>query len=206
MENWRNDPATEAQKGRLKSEGKAFSPTITKGEASDLIGSTLKPHEDEIAILRFFNVTGVSDLSQTDARKEIAQIFASRGNKERWESRPADKVQKDVYRFFKVPIPSGLTHRDAEDQIQKLFDDEQQLEAWSKQQEEIDDRNAWFEDTRELMNDSCYLYDCKKVGKKLFKEVAESLESSGMSFKEIEENEEIFFKKALELNPALRRR
>jgi len=58
MNDWRNDPATEAQKRRLKEEGIKFHRNITKGEASDLVGSTVDPEDDEIEILKFFKVRG----------------------------------------------------------------------------------------------------------------------------------------------------
>ena len=75
MADWRQDPATEAQKKRLKAEGINFPENITKGEASDLIGTTEKPCEDEILILKFFKVPGISKMTQTDAKRKIDELF-----------------------------------------------------------------------------------------------------------------------------------
>ncbi len=203
MSDWRQDPATDAQKRRLEEEGIKFSSSILKGEASDLIGSTVDPDDHQILILKYFKVKGITKMSQTDARKEIEQIFSDPNNKQRWESRPAEKSQKDIYKFFQLPIPSRLSHDDASRFIDELFQDEEKLETWEKHEDEIDDRESWFEDNHEIMNDARDLYDCKKISKKLFKQVVESLESSGMSLEQIEENEDAFFEKALEINPQL---
>lgn len=205
MSDWRQDPATDAQKRRLEEEGIKFSSAILKGEASDLIGNTIVPEDHEISILKYFKVKGITKMSQTDARKKIEEIFSDPNNKKRWEDRPAEKNQKDIYHFFKLPIPSGLNHKDADKFIGELMQDEEKLEAWEKYEEEIDERESWFEDNYEMMNDARDLYDCKKISKKLFKQVVESLESSGMSLEQIEEDEDVFFEKALEINPQLMR-
>jgi hypothetical protein len=205
MNDWRQDAATDAQKRRLKEEGIKFSSSITKGEASDLIGSTVEPDDHEIAILKFFKIAGISKMSQTDARRKIESIFDNAENKDRWENRPADKNQKEIYRFFNLTTPSNLSYKDAEVFISELLEDEEKLEAWEKHEEEIDDRESWFEDNYEMFNDDRDLYDCKKISKKLFKQVIESLESSGMTLEQIEDNEDAFFEKALEINPELRR-
>jgi hypothetical protein len=205
MNDWRQDAATDAQKRRLKEEGIKFSSSITKGEASDLIGSTVEPDDHEIAILKFFKIAGISKMSQTDARKKIESIFDKSENKERWENRPADKNQKEIYKFFNLTVPSNLSYKDAEEFIGELFENEEKLEAWEKHEEEMDDRESWFEDNYEMFNDDRDLYDCKKISKKLFKQVVESLESSGMTLEQIEDNEDAFFEKALEINPELHR-
>ena len=56
MNDWRNNPTTEARKSHLKEEGIKFHRNITKGEASYLVGSTVEPEDDEIEILKFFKV------------------------------------------------------------------------------------------------------------------------------------------------------
>jgi hypothetical protein len=203
VSDWRQDPATDAQKKRLESDGIKYSSSISKGEASDLIGSTVDPEDHEILILKFFKVKGIAKMSQTDARNEIEKIFSDLSNQQKWENRPAEKSQKEIYQFFQIPIPPKLSHKDAEKAIDELFQDEEKLDAWEKHEDEIDDRGSWFEDNLEMMNDVRDLYDCKKISKKLFKQIVESLEASGMSLEQIEENEDAFFKKALEINPQL---
>ncbi len=203
MRDWRQNPATDAQKRLLEEEGIKISSSILKGEASDLIGSTVDPDDNQILILKYFKVKGIAKMSQTDARKEIEQIFNDPNNNQKWESRPAGKSQKEIYQFFQIPIPPKLSHKDAEKVINELLQDEEKQDAWEKHEDEIDNRESWFEYNHGMMNDSRDLYDCKKISKKLFKQVVESLEASGMSQEQIEENEDAFFEKALEINPQL---
>ena len=75
MTDWREHPATDAQKERLKQEGLKYSINITKGEASDLIGSTDAANAEQIEILKYFKVTGASKMSQTDANRKIQEIL-----------------------------------------------------------------------------------------------------------------------------------
>ena len=205
MNDWRQDPATDAQKRRLKEEGIKFPSSLTKGEASDLIGSTVEPDDHELAILKFFKIAGISKMSQTDARKKIEAIFDAPENTKRWENRPADSSQKEIYRFFNLTIPSNLSYKDAESFLGELFEDEEKLEAWEKHEDEIDERESWREDNYEMMNDARDLYYCNKISKKQFTKIIDSLESSGITLEKIESNEAAFFEKAFELHPELRR-
>ena len=205
MSDWRQNPATEAQKKRLNAEGIDFQDNISKGEASDLIGTTEEPSEEELAILKFFKVSGASKMSQTDARQKIDELFADEQKAKKWEDRPADKTQKDIYNFFNIPLPSKLRYKDAEKFIDELFEDEKKQDAWDNHEDILEDRKSWFEDTLDMINDDRDMYDCKKISKKLFKEVVTSLETSGMTLEQIEENEEAIFKKALEIDPNLRK-
>ena len=119
MSDWRNDPATEAQKKRMHEDGIKFSKEITKGEASDLIGSLLPPRQE--AVLRFFKVTPMSLLSQTSAQQKIEEIFNNPNNESEWRNRSASKEQKEIYRHFKIEIPAKLSHEEAQKNIDKLF-------------------------------------------------------------------------------------
>jgi hypothetical protein len=204
MHDWHQDPATELQKKRLKNEGIDFPENITKGEASDLIGTTEEPSVDELAILRFFKVPGIAKMSQTDARRKIDELFADEQKVKKWEERPADKTQKDIYKFFNIPLPHNLRYKDAEEVIIELFEDEAKKEAWKNHEDKLSERKSWFEDTLFLINDDRDLYNCKKISKKLFKQIVESLESSGMPLEMIEENPKLIFEKALEIDPNLR--
>ena len=121
MNDWGQDPATDAQKERLKEEGIKHSSSISKGEASDLIGSTTDPSESDLAILKFFKVQGISNMSETDALRKIESIFSDPKNEQRWENRPADKEQKEIYRFFNLKMPPKLTRPEADKFIAELF-------------------------------------------------------------------------------------
>jgi hypothetical protein len=205
MSDWRQDPATEAQKRRLKAEGMDFHENITKGEASDLIGTTEEPDEHEIAILKFFKISGISEMSQIDARRKIDEIFADEQKAKKWADRPADKTQKDIYKFFNIPIPTDLRYKDAEKFTNELFEDEEKLKAWDNHEDKLEGRESWFEDALDLINIDNDLYNCKKISKKLFKQIVESLESSGMTLEQIEEKQDLIFQKAIDIDPSIRK-
>lgn len=208
MNDWRKDPATDAQKKRLMAEGIKFHPDITKGGASDLIGTTEEPDEYDITILKYFKIRDISKMSQTDARHKIDEIFADEKNIKRWNERSATKAQKDIYKFFNIPIPQNLRFADAEKFIAQLFEDEEKQDAWDNHDDKLVEREMWLEDTLETINEDRNLYNCKKIGKKLFQQIVESLESSGMTLEEIEKIEQmdLIFQKALEINPDLRKK
>lgn len=205
MSDWRSDPATEAQKKRMREDGIKFSEKITKGEASDLIGSLLEPEDDQKEILKFFKAKNIAKMSQTDARKKIEEIFANPDNKTKWDNRPASNEQKEIYNFFNITIPTNLSHKEAQKNIDLLFEDETKLDSWEKYQDEKDDIEAWYEDYYEIINDDRDFYDCKKIGKKLFRQIVDDLELSGVTKSQIENNSEIVFKKALEIDPTLKK-
>ncbi len=202
MGDWRPDLASDAQKKFLIELGIPFPEDITKGEASDLIGTKFEPEEECVEVLKFFKVPGISEMSQTDARKAEEAIFLDPVKTERWENRPADREQKAIYRFFKMPVPRGLRHRDAAATISELFEDDAKVDAWGRQESREDD----LESALEMLNFSCEYYDCKKVGKRLFREIVEAMEERSLTLEEIESDEERFFAIALGADPSLRRK
>src|SRR5690606_29943643 len=81
---WYFDSPTERQLNRLKNAGALIPPNMTKGQASDLIGLSEEPDEDDVEILKFFKVS-TRDMSQTRARAEVASLFSDSANRQRWE-------------------------------------------------------------------------------------------------------------------------
>ena len=205
MSDWRNDPATEAQKRRMLEDGLKYSENITKGEASDLIGSLLKPEDEQIVILKFFKIRGISEMSQTDANKKIEELFSNEDNKSKWSNRPASKEQKEIYNYFKIPFSTDLSCKEAEKFIDTLFEDETRQDAWENRQDEIEELENWFEDCFEIINGDNYYYDCKKMSKKLFRQTVAELESTGYSKSDIETNSELVFKKAMQIDPSIKK-
>ena len=205
MKDWRQEPATEAQKRRLALEGINFSSPITKGEASDLIGGNLPPEDHQIAVLKFFKIEGISKMSQTDARRAVESILEKSESKERWENRSANKDQKEVYKFFGLKVPPKLKYKDAENFINNLFEDEEKLDAWDKREQEAEEKGALIEENYEMFDLYREYHECKKISKKLFIEVIESLDASGITLEQLESNEDAFFEKVFEINPGLRR-
>lgn len=205
MKDWRQEPATETQIRRLVLEGINLSSPIAKGEASDLIGNNLPPEDHQIAILKFFKIEGISKMSQTDARRAVESILEKSESKEQWENRSASKDQKEVYKFFGLKVPAKLKHKDAESFIKNLFKDEEKLDAWDKHEQEIDERGSLIEENYEMFDLHREYHECKKISKKLFLEVVESLDASGITLEQLESNEDAFFEKVFEINPGLRR-
>lgn len=207
MHNWRQDPATDRQKRRMKEEGVRFKRSITKGEASDLIGETEPAGEYDVAILKYFRIPGAAKMSDTAAGRKVAEIFSDPVNKAKWENRGADSEQKAIYKFFQIPIPSGLKHKDAAELIGNLFEEEGKAEAWDAYQDAIDEREGALEDAYEMLDMDRDMHDCKKISKRQFRAIAEALERDGMQLNDMAEieHEDQFFIKAFELFPKLRK-
>lgn len=196
MSEWRNDKASDAQIKRLKAEGLKYEAPITKGAASDLIGTTEPASYKDVEVLKYFKVKDVSDMNQTEARGKVDELLSAPETLEKWKNRPATKDQKDIYNFFEIPIPKGLKYKNAKSFISELFEDDEKQEAWDNHEDLLEERESWFEDQLEMFNDDRVLYDCKKISKRLFREIVESLEAEGHSLEDIEKDEESFFRRA----------
>lgn len=146
MHDWRKDPATDRQKRRLKDECIPFHRSITKGEASDLIGEMEPATGHDVAVLKYFRVPGAAKMSETAARRKVEELFSDPGHKGRWENRPADVEQKAIYKFFQMPVPAGLKHKDATVVINELFEDDEKMEAWDTHQDDLWQREDALED------------------------------------------------------------
>lgn len=100
-DDWRDNRASEKQKERLNKDEFTFSPDITSGEASDLIGSKLEPDNEEKEILKYFKVKTTAEMSQTDARKIIRSLFSDPDNLALWENNEdAFWEREDWIEFF----------------------------------------------------------------------------------------------------------
>jgi hypothetical protein len=109
VSSWYFDAPTERQIERLQDQGLQLTKNkLTKGQVSDLIGLFEKPEEDELEILKFFK-HNTKGYTQTRARHEILALFLKQENKEKWENRPADVLEKEFYRFIGQKVPTGLT-------------------------------------------------------------------------------------------------
>ena len=76
-QSWRQDPVTENQLRRLRSEGLSCHQGMTKGDASDLIGTTEDASDHEIEVMKFFKVARPGSKNQTVARQIIERLFAN---------------------------------------------------------------------------------------------------------------------------------
>lgn len=204
---WMTDPATDNQKAYLDKLGIKYPTNLTKIRASELIGGPEKPDKEHVQILKYFNINTDNTLTKADAFEYIGELFSDTENYKRWMAykkhvkaiKKADKSQKEAYKFFNLKIPQNLSYQEAENTIDQQFIDN------PGKYREYEDRLHWFEDTLEYFNEDCKYYGCKKISKTLFKTIVESLESSGMSLTQIEDSHEVFFNKALSIEPKLKR-
>lgn len=204
-QSWREDPATKAQLTRLRGDGLPVRKGMTKGEASDLIGTSESPDEHDLAVLKFFKVPRSEIPHQTAARQRIQSLFEDPENVKRWENRPATAEQKDMFKFFKREVPRGLTYRDAQRIIAEEFTDEDLLFEWDDLQDQEAEREDAFEDAYEQLDEirKEEEYPLKKVPKKLFRQVAEEMEAAGSEIDAYDLEEGGFFDRVLELKPDL---
>jgi len=201
MNEWRRDPATDAQKRRIKDEGLKFKRGMTKGEASDLIGTTEEANDWQIECLKFFKVKGSTKMCQTDARRKLDELFADEDNQ--------------VYKHFEIKIPARLKHKDAEQFIDELFEDSDKAASWDIYENRLlekEDQKEELEDLRQDLNDSADLYDCKKLNKTQSKKVIKAMEDSGvcvddiLNYDNLRKYEPMYFKYALKHYPDIRRK
>ena len=205
---WMNDPATDNQKAYLDRLGINYPSNLTKIRASELIGGPEKPEKEHIQILKYFNISTDNNLTKADAYELIGELFNDSENYRKWMAhkehiktfKKADKSQKEAYKYFNLKIPRNLSYKQAEETLNKQF-----IKNPVKYRV-YEDRLCWFEDTLENFNEDCEYFGCKKISKIQFKKVIESLESSGMSLEQIENNHDLFFSKALSIEPRLKRK
>lgn len=165
-EQWRSDPATDAQRRRLAEEGIHCPPNATKGEASDLISATVPAEADELAMLKFFNVSLPRDATQLDFRRASDVIFADPANVEKWKHRPATKEQRDTIKSVEGKVPDGITHHDASKRISD-YEDNPGLAAKAEAAQEVRDAAEWREDNirdiHDTLSGSGGMYGIKRV-------------------------------------------
>lgn len=197
---WYFDEITERQKNRLDDLGIKVGRTISKGQASDLIGMHEPPDANALSILRFFK-RSTKGMNQTKARHEAAQIFSDPENVKAWENRPPTKEQKEFCKFFGLKMGKGLTAPEAEKLIRehesKLADEEDprldEWEAFSEIMEELSDS--------EIRAD----YEIKKPSVTLIKSALEDLAQQGKSYRDVADEIDILVEKLVELKPDLQR-
>ncbi|MDX1816093.1 MAG: hypothetical protein R3180_00130 [Marinobacter sp.] len=174
---WFHDEPTHRQLDRIESDGIALPASpLTKGKASDLIGTTEPPDEDDLKCLRFFKVRAEDVDNQTLARIRIESLFADAQNKAKWESRPATALQKDFYRFVNEPAPNKLTAMAAEVFMQNYELTDQQTDDWDAYEYLLDELSD---------KDNCELYDIKKPARSVLRQAITDIGNTGVRLAEI---------------------
>jgi hypothetical protein len=116
---WYFDPITDRQRNRLLEDGFELDlGTLSKGNASDLIGLLMPPEPEDESVLRFFKSSPLL-LNQTRARHEAKRLLADPDCLARWSEQPAHAAQREVLRSYDVKVPKQLSATDADAFIQK---------------------------------------------------------------------------------------
>lgn len=81
---WFQDSFTKRQKDKLRNLGVPHDGTITKKQASDLIGLFNDPRDEDDEILDFFGFDP-DEHNETTARYKVQEIFSDKNNHRKWE-------------------------------------------------------------------------------------------------------------------------
>ena len=192
---WYFEAATDRQLARLERQG-VKGVTLTKGQASDLIGMTEPPDEHEIAVLKFFGVP-LGQMNQTMARVKVLQLMEQEGNAERWNNRPATSEQKQDIRFLGGKVTKGLSATEA----QRILSDLQ--EASPEKSDDLDNLKTIFDDFSDA--DFRETMGIKKPGRAAIQEAIDLLVAAGQSLEDLAINTDAIADKLLELHPELAR-
>ena len=195
---WYYDPMTEPQARRLDEEGRSYSHSTSKGQASDLIGLSEPASVDNLAVLRFFK-RSTKGMNQTKALHEVATIFADEANQRAWEDRPIDSRQREFFRFFGAKVRAGMGHKEAAalaDEIYREASDAEDARAdhWDVYEQVLDD----LEDP-EFRED----YGLKKPSASAIRKAVDGLVGGGMTWDEIDSD--LVVERLVEMNPELER-
>jgi len=198
---WYFDQATERQLNKLRELGISIeSNKITKGQASDLIGTRESADEEALQILRFFKVP-TRGTNQTKARHEVALIFADEAKAKAWKNRQTSRIQKEFFVFFGIKADKGMTHTEAS----KLISNHESALA-EKEDPQLDEWEA-FEEIIDELSDPDFRedYEIKKPSISLIKNALTSLQKEGKSYRNAADDIDLVIEKMLDFKPELRR-
>jgi len=197
---WFFHEMTKSQKEWLDKEGFQVTQPITKGQAADLIDLNHPASEQQLEILRFFQVQLPRDLSYTRAAHEIALLFRDPENHRVWLQRPASKLQKERARFLGIKLPEGV----AESRAQKLISDHISV-LEGKNDPRVDEWDSIENIIHQLSDEQALkeFFSIRKPGIELIIAALEQLKSEGRSYVLSEDNIESVVQKLLELKPDL---
>jgi len=173
---------------------------ITKGQASDLIGTHEPAEEDSLEILRFFKVP-TRGMNQTKARHKIALIFDDEVKAEAWKNRQPSQIQKEFFIFFGIKAEKGMTHTEASGLISN-----HESALAEKEDPKLDEWEA-FEEIIDELSDPDFRedYEIKKPSITLIKNALAGLQKEGKSYRDAADEIDLVIDKMIELKPELRR-
>ncbi len=177
---WYFEPMTEFQAARLADDGRNVHSSMTKGQASDLIGLGEDADEDDLEILRFFKKPA-RDMNGTKARHEVALLFLSDENVHAWKVRPASARTREFFKFLGIKVEPGMPETTARalmasTEVELREQGDARLDQWQtflSILEEFDDRD--FRDT----------YDIKKPTTKQVRTVIDRFLAEGKTWEQV---------------------
>ncbi len=164
--------------------------------------------EKQVEQLKFFKVKNIKELDYYQANDLLKELLRGKKNKEKWNNRPPEAEQKQILDFFEIEHKE-LTFPEVKKIINDLFEDEEKYDKWydyiTAIEDAKDERESWFEDYREFYNEENRYFNCKKLNKKIFKEIIEELEAEGNTLEQLEDCNfyQIVFERALNKYPNL---
>ena len=198
---WYFDPITERQRSRLNDDGFQLTvESLTKGNASDLIGLMMPPEPQDEEVLRFFS-SAPHVFNQTRSREEAKRLLADPECVARWEGRSADSDQRNTLRAYGAKIPKNLTTNDAKALIQKTEKDlaASNPELLARAQATLSIMNEINDpETRET-------YGFKKPPVAVVREAIRELEEEGRTLDDLADDIYAVAEKILEIRPDLER-
>lgn len=197
-------PATDSQKRYMDKLGLSYAATITKAQATALIGTRLEPESETIEILKYFRVS-TKGMHQTAARHRLAEIMADPNNVARWEQRPATAEQIAQLTFYGVqPIP-GLSHSAASARLDAICEaDPTRADAWDAELARLEAAESEIDDLIELAPDYSSDYGCRRLPKKLARQVVLALIAEGITAEDIDKQFYApLFKRAADIDPSI---
>lgn len=178
---WYYDAMTEHQARRLDEDGISYSRSTTKGQASDLIGLREPADPSHLEIMRFFK-RPTRGVKETQARHEVAIIFADEANREAWEARPMDARQREFFRLFGMKVRASLGHKEAE-----ALSDEAYRQASASSDPRV---RHWdiYEQILEELDDPDFreTYDLRKPRPSAVRKAIEGLVASGTPWEDLD--------------------
>ena len=199
---WYFDDITERQLARLADDGFTIPlRSLTKGQASDLIGLLEPPEPEDEEVLKFFKAPPEVK-NKTRARGEVERLLSDPAALARWNSFPADSIQKETLRCYSVKIQNGLTVTEA----QALIESTERALSGTKRTLVLETQ-AYIGIVMALCGpEICKTNGIKKPPLPAIRSAVAELRNEGKDIFELASNLRTVAEKLVEMRPELRRR
>lgn len=170
-------------------------PGMTKGEASDLIGTRLPADPEELEVLSFFNAPHSDATTQTEARRAAAALLSVPENASRWERKQQHEAARahrrdlDLFRFVTGTEPPAGTSAAEIDELIAALDDVPEHGARLAEWCALEQREDAIADMVETFKDDPSGYGIRRVPAKLVRRALETIEAEGRTWADIGDDE-----------------